>query len=115
MNARVSEIAAQDGLDYHLDDAKRANTVDAHRLLHLAHAEGGPGAQDALKERLLAAYFVEGRAVGDHEVLAALATEVGLPAERVRGGARRRRSSPRTSTPTPPRRPRWARTGCRSS
>jgi predicted DsbA family dithiol-disulfide isomerase len=84
MNARVTEVAAAEGLDYHLDQALYTNTTDAHRLLHLAHAEGGPGAQDALKERLLAAYFVQGRAVSDHDVLAELATEAGLPAERVR-------------------------------
>ncbi len=93
MNERVSQVAAQDGLDYHLDQAQRANTVDAHRLLHLA---GEHGLQDALKERLLRAYFTEGQAVGDAEVLAALADEVGLPAERVRavlglGRVRRRR------------------------
>jgi predicted DsbA family dithiol-disulfide isomerase len=86
MNARVTQIAAQDGLDYHLDDAQRANTADAHRLLHLAAAlePTTPGLQDALKERLLSAYFVESLAVGERDVLLALATEVGLPAERVR-------------------------------
>ncbi|GAB3591432.1 DsbA family oxidoreductase [Angustibacter peucedani] len=81
MNARVSEVAAQDGLEYHLDDAQRANTGDAHRLLHLAAEHGR---QDELKERLLRAYFTESLAVGDHEVLAGLADEVGLPPERVR-------------------------------
>jgi predicted DsbA family dithiol-disulfide isomerase len=81
MNARVTEIAAQDGLEYHLDDAKRANTVDAHRLLHLAAEHG---LQDELKERLLSAYFVEALPVGDHDVLTSLATEVGLPEQRVR-------------------------------
>jgi predicted DsbA family dithiol-disulfide isomerase len=81
MNERVSQVAAQDGLEYHLDQAQRANTVDAHRLLHLAAEHGS---QDALKERLLRAYFTEGQAVGDPEVLAALADEVGLPGDRVR-------------------------------
>ncbi len=81
MNARVSEVAAQDGLEYHLEHAQRASTGDAHRLLHLAAEHG---LQDALKERLLRAYFTEARAVGDVEVLTALAVEVGLPAARVR-------------------------------
>ena len=44
MNAQVSEIAAGDGLDYHLEQAVRSNTVDAHRLLHLALEVGGPAA-----------------------------------------------------------------------
>ncbi len=81
MNERVSQVAAGDGLEYHLDVAQRANTVDAHRLLHLA---ADHGLQDALKERLLRAYFTDGLAIGDPDVLAALATEVGLPGERVR-------------------------------
>ena len=81
MNERVSQVAAQDGLEYHLDQAQRANTVDAHRLLHLAAEHG---LQDALKERLLRAYFTEGQAVGDRDALAALADEVGLPSDRVR-------------------------------
>lgn len=80
MNARVSEVAAQDGLEYHLEHAQRANTGDAHRLLHLAAQHR---VQDALKERLLRAYFTEARAVGDADVLTALAVEVGLPAARV--------------------------------
>ncbi|MGN6522008.1 MAG: DsbA family oxidoreductase [Actinomycetes bacterium] len=76
MQQRVAEVAAADGLDYRLDDALPANTIDAHRLLHFA---ADRGRQDQLKERLLAAYFVEGRDVADHDTLASLAAEVGLP------------------------------------
>ena len=47
----------------------------AHELLHLAKAHGR---QAELKERLLAAYFVEGRHVGRVDDLADLAAEVGL-------------------------------------
>jgi predicted DsbA family dithiol-disulfide isomerase len=88
-NAHVTEIAAELGLDYHLDQAKAANTVDAHRLLHLARelAEAGQvpaDTQDRLKERLLKAYFTDGLPVGDHATLTDLATEVGLPSDRVR-------------------------------
>jgi len=87
-NAHVTAIAAEVGLEYHLDRAKAANTVDAHRLLHLARelADSGEvpaGTQGRLKERLLKAYFTDGLAVGDHATLTELAAEVGLPAERV--------------------------------
>ncbi|MFI6677751.1 DsbA family oxidoreductase [Kribbella sp. NPDC050470] len=87
-NAHVTEIAAELGLDYHLDQAKSANTVDAHRVLHLARELVDAGqvpadTQDRLKERLLKAYFTDGLPVGDHATLTSLATEVGLPAERV--------------------------------
>ena len=59
------------------------NTFDAHRLLHWAALEGG-GLQRALKEALFAAYFTDGQSPASHEVLARVAGEVGLDAERAR-------------------------------
>jgi predicted DsbA family dithiol-disulfide isomerase len=81
MNARVVEAAAGEGLEYRFDIAKRSNTFDAHRMIHLAAAEG---MQSAMKERLMAAYFMEGRAIGDRDTLVELAAEVGIDAERAR-------------------------------
>ena len=78
MNARVSGLAAAEGLDYHLDQAQPSNTFNAHRLLHLALKRG---AQGQLKERLLSAYFTEGLPIGDRETLLRLATEAGLDAD----------------------------------
>jgi len=75
MNQRVSDIAATVGLDFQLEQAHPANTFDAHRLLHFAADHDRQG---ELKERLLRAYFTEGRKLGDHEELADLAAEVGL-------------------------------------
>jgi predicted DsbA family dithiol-disulfide isomerase len=72
---RVVDIAAAVGLDYHYESIHQTNTVLAHELLHLAKARGR---QVELKERLLAAYFVEGRHVGRVDDLADLAAEVGL-------------------------------------
>ena len=71
----MTTTAAADGLEYHFDRVKSANTFDAHRLLHLALEHGR---QDALKERLMHATFTEGLPVGDHGTLADLAVEVGL-------------------------------------
>ncbi|HEX8994850.1 MAG TPA: DsbA family oxidoreductase [Ktedonobacterales bacterium] len=81
MNARVSGLAADEGLDYHLDEAKPSNTFNAHRLLHLA-AERGKQAE--VKERLMRAYFTEGQPVGDPETLARLVAEAGLDAGEAR-------------------------------
>jgi predicted DsbA family dithiol-disulfide isomerase len=79
MEHNVTAAAAAEGLDYHLDIARSANTFDAHRLIHLA-AEHDLG--EAMKERLLRAYFTEGRLISDHGTLVELAGEVGLdPAE----------------------------------
>jgi predicted DsbA family dithiol-disulfide isomerase len=73
--------AAVEGLDFRFDRAVRANTVDAHQVIHLA---GLRGVQDAVKERLLEAYFTEGEAVGDRDTLVRLAAEAGLDADEVR-------------------------------
>jgi predicted DsbA family dithiol-disulfide isomerase len=75
MLERVTEIAASVGLDYHLADVHQTNTVKAHELLHFAKSKGR---QLPMKERLLAAYFVEGKHVGRIADLADLAAEVGL-------------------------------------
>ena len=72
---RVVGIAAEVGLDYDYDHIHQTNTVLAHELLHLAKAHG---LQGELKERLLRAYFTEGRHVGRAEDLADLAADVGL-------------------------------------
>jgi predicted DsbA family dithiol-disulfide isomerase len=80
----VTEVAAREGLEFHLDTAQRANTVDAHRLLDLALRQGGPERQGALKERLLRAYFTESADVGNHTTLARLAADVGMDAAEVR-------------------------------
>jgi predicted DsbA family dithiol-disulfide isomerase len=74
-NERMTSLAGELGLEYHLDRSRAGNTFDAHRLIHLAATHG---LDDALKERLLAAYFTEGRSIGDRATLAALAEEAGL-------------------------------------
>ena len=81
MNARMTDAAAGEGLDFHLDRVRMGNTFDAHRLVHLAHEAG---LQDAMKERLMRAYFVEGLAITEVDVLVALGVEVGLDEARVR-------------------------------
>jgi predicted DsbA family dithiol-disulfide isomerase len=74
----ITQVAAAEGLEFHLDRAMRANTRDAHRLLWFATELGPPGAQAALKERLLAAYFTDGADVSDPDVLAVAAERSGL-------------------------------------
>jgi predicted DsbA family dithiol-disulfide isomerase len=71
----MTAAAAAEGLDFHFERAVRANTADAHQLIHLA---GLRGVQDAMKERLLRAYFTEGEAVADRGVLIRLAVDAGL-------------------------------------
>jgi predicted DsbA family dithiol-disulfide isomerase len=74
---RVTEQADGEGLEYHLDRAKRGSSFDAHRLLHAAAAQGKQG---EMKERLLRAYFTEAVAIADRAELRRLAAEVGVDA-----------------------------------
>lgn len=83
MVAHVEELAAGEGLRFDHAAAPHANTLDAHRLLHLALLEGGPEVQSRLKDRLLAAYFTDARNPADRDLLAGLAADAGLRAERV--------------------------------
>ena len=75
--AHMSAQAAGEGLEYHLEAARGGNTFDAHRLIHLAAARG---LQDQVKEAFLAAYHVNGVAIGDRAAIAAVAVEAGLDA-----------------------------------
>lgn len=77
----LTATAAAEGLAFRFDLARSGNTFDAHRLVHLAAEHG---AQDAMKERLLHAYFSEGRLVSDPETLLLTGTEVGLPEPEIR-------------------------------
>jgi len=72
---RVTDIAKDVGLDYDYDALQHTNTIKAHQLIHFAKAHGK---QLEAKERLLKAYFVEGRHVGRTDDLADLAEEIGL-------------------------------------
>jgi predicted DsbA family dithiol-disulfide isomerase len=80
MQHRVAQAASGEGLEYRLDQTRRGNSFDAHRLVHLAAEHG---LQDELQERLFAAYFTEGAAIGDRGTLADLAADVGLDAAEV--------------------------------
>ena len=78
---RITTTAAQAGLAFDFDIARPGNTFDAHRLIHLGAARG---VQDAVKERLLAATFLEGEPIGDREALVRLGVEAGLDADEAR-------------------------------
>lgn len=64
------------GFTFRMDRRSRVyNTFDAHRLLHWAGLEGR---QKELKHALFRAYFSDGKNVGEHATLVALAAEAGL-------------------------------------
>jgi predicted DsbA family dithiol-disulfide isomerase len=75
MIARVTANAKEVGLEYHLNNARRGNTFDAHRLIHFA-AEKQVG--DKAIESIMHAYFSESLPVGDRAALAKLAPKFGI-------------------------------------
>ncbi|HEX2196214.1 MAG TPA: DsbA family oxidoreductase, partial [Actinomycetota bacterium] len=64
--ASVEDLAAAEGLEYHLPEARSGNTVDAHRLVHFASERDRGG---AMLERLYRAHFTELRSIYEVESL----------------------------------------------
>ncbi len=81
MERELLSQATGEGLDFRLDVQRSGTTFDGHRLVHLAN-EHGLG--DRMKERLLHAYFSEGKLISDHDSLLALGVQGGLPEAEVR-------------------------------
>lgn len=75
MDTRMTQTAAGEGLDYHLEGTVTGNTAAAHQLVHLAHDHG---LQDAMLERLYRAYFVDRQSIFEPDSLVALAAGSGL-------------------------------------
>ncbi len=80
----VSSIAAEEGIQFRMDRALRANTLLAHRLLWFADQPESPVGQSNMKERLLQAYFTDGLDVSDPDALTDLAVELGFDETAVR-------------------------------
>jgi predicted DsbA family dithiol-disulfide isomerase len=83
---RINQVAVDAGAGVGIPLAfekiqRTPNTLAAHRLVRLAQREGR-GTE--LVDRLFAAYFIEGRNIGDRGTLAAIAGESGLDATAAR-------------------------------
>lgn len=80
-NNYVTSMAAEVGLNYNMDKAVVANSLDAHRLIQLAARKGKDGEAE---EALFKAYFTEGKNIADKNVLAELGNGIGLEESEVR-------------------------------
>lgn len=79
---RVKAVGQSVGIEFQFDRIERQpNTLAAHSLIALA---GRLGLQDAVKEAILRAYFLEARDLTDSATLVAIATAAGLPEDDVR-------------------------------
>ena len=76
--APLVEHAEKAGLSINFEGIQKTpNTLDAHRLIHWAGIEGH---QNAVVDALFTAYFVDGRDIGDADVLADIADSCGMDA-----------------------------------
>ena len=76
LDARVQSVGLEEGIDFAFDLIERTpNTLDAHRLIRLAHQEG---VQDTVVEALFIAYFTQGRDISNQTVLLDMVADSGL-------------------------------------
>jgi predicted DsbA family dithiol-disulfide isomerase len=81
LQRNIETVGAAEGIDFAFDRiAVAPNTLDAHRLIRWA---GEAGAADQVVEALFRAYFLEGRNIGDREVLADIAASCGMKRDEV--------------------------------
>lgn len=80
MNAYVTQMAAEEGLNYNLENAVVANSRNAHRLLHYAKSKGK---QVEFKEALLKSYFEEGKNIDNLVTLLEIGEGVGLNSDEI--------------------------------
>jgi len=73
--AKMEEIAAADGLTYHLAGALAGDTLDAHRLVAYAKTQG---LQNEMLETLYKAHFTDRISIFDRRTLVLLASRTGL-------------------------------------
>ncbi|MEO8543088.1 MAG: DsbA family oxidoreductase [Burkholderiaceae bacterium] len=83
--ARVKAAGQSAGLELNIDGISlQPNTLAAHALLAFAQQHDGLDAGNAVKERLLKAYFIENRFIGDVDVLVQIAVDAGLDGDAAR-------------------------------
>lgn len=82
LDAKTVHAAEGDGIEFRYDLMKvTPNTLRAHRLTWLA---GRDGKATEMAERILRAYFTEGKDIGDVETLANLAANLGIDAKKAK-------------------------------
>ena len=79
--ARIAAAGKDVGLDFNFEAiAKSPSTINAHRLIGWSK---DAGCQNEVVERLFQLYFLEGKDIGDIELLVSVAVECGMSAHQV--------------------------------
>jgi len=72
--------AKNNGLDFHFEKSILANSLNAHRLIHLAKKHN---LSNELKEQLFKAYLTDGKDVNNWNTLEEIGVKVGLPIDEI--------------------------------
>lgn len=80
MTERVNQMATETGLVIDFEKNIPANTIDAHRLIHLAYQEA---CGEEVLTALFKAYFTEGKNIEKVEVLEEIGLESGIKQEKL--------------------------------
>ncbi|WP_250625995.1 DsbA family oxidoreductase [Pinirhizobacter soli] len=79
MDARAVEAGRRLGAEFNYQlQTRTPSTVAAHALVRLARAEGGAALQERVVDTLFAAYFTQGKDIGNDAVLTQIADEAGI-------------------------------------
>ncbi|EFK34746.1 Protein-disulfide isomerase [Chryseobacterium gleum] len=81
MLGQVTQMRKGAGIDFNFGQTLITNTFSAHKLLHLAKKHNK---SNEMEEALFIAHFIDGKNVGDTEVLIALAESLGLDKDEAR-------------------------------
>lgn len=81
MISQVAGMGKASGIDFNFEKALIINTFTAHKLLHLAKKHGK---SSEMEEALFKAHFIDGKNVGDQEVLVSLAESLGIDKDEAR-------------------------------
>lgn len=75
MNQQVAQTAAEVGLEFNADKVHTLNTLDAHRVTHLAKEHGK---MKEVMENMFESHFVNGELVNDRDILIKNSTKAGI-------------------------------------
>lgn len=79
---QISQLGADEGIDFKYETTLYTNTRDAHRLMKLAQ-EKHPESVEKLATMLFDTYFVKNLKLADHEVLVGIGLDAGLDEEEI--------------------------------
>lgn len=75
MQRNIAAMAKQEGIEFNWEGASSGNTLNAHRIIHLAQSKGlGNEAQEAF----FYSYMTQGLPIGERETLEDVAARIGL-------------------------------------